>query len=256
MNTTIKNEWYETFFSGLNCELWEKAITPEWTTQEVDFLIDTLQVNPGATLLDVPCGFGRHTVELARRGFQMTGIDISAEFLQTMQQRIDTEQLPIQVIHGDILTTEIQSSFDGAYCMGNSFGYVDYNGMNVFVGNVASTLKAGARFVINSGMVAESVLSHFPETGHYVLGDLTMDLRNSYAVGESCMLTEITYTKANRSEVHYFKHYVYTLAQIKRLLAQHNLQTIAVYKSTDKLDYQRGDQQMYLVAQKSSGSAK
>ncbi len=256
MNTTIKNEWYETFFSGLNCELWEKAVTPEWTTQEVDFLIDTLNINPGAALLDVPCGFGRHTVELARRGFQMTGIDISAEFLQTMQQRIDTEQLSIQVIQGDILTTEIQSSFDGAYCLGNSFGYVDYDGMNVFVGNVASTLKAGARFVINSGMVAESVLSHFPETGHYELGDLTMDIRNSYAVGESCMLTEITYTKASQREVHHFKHYVYTLAQIKRLLAQHNLQTIAVYKSTDKLDYQRGDQQMYLVAQKSLGSAK
>ncbi len=256
MNTTIKNEWYKTFFSGLNCELWEKAVTPEWTTQEVDFLISALNVHPGATLLDVPCGFGRHTVELARRGFQMTGIDISAEFLQTLQQQIDRERLPIQVIHGDLLTTPIPSSFDGAYCMGNSFGYVDYDGMNVFVGNVANTLKAGARFVINSGMVAESVLSHFPKTGHYVLGDLTMDLRNNYAVGESCMLTEITYTKANRSEVHHFKHYVYTLAQIKRLLAQHNLQTIAVYKSTDELDYQLGDQQMYLVAQKSSGSAK
>ena len=135
MSTTIKNEWYETFFSGLNCELWEKAVTPEWTTQEVDFLVATLQVNPGAMLLDVPCGFGRHTVELARRGFQMTGIDISAEFLQTLQQRIDTERLPIQVIHGDVLTTEIQSSFDGAYCLGNSFGYVDYDGMNDFIGS-------------------------------------------------------------------------------------------------------------------------
>lgn len=253
MNTIIHNEWYKTFFSGLNCELWEKAVTPAWTTSEADFLITALNVHPGAALLDIPCGFGRHTVELAKRGFQMTGIDISAEFLQTLQQQITAEQLPIQVIHGDILTTEIGALFDGAYCLGNSFGYVNYDGMMVFVANIAKALKPGARFVINSGMVAESILSHFPETGHYELENLTMDIRNSYAVGESCMLTELTYTKANRTEVHHFKHYVYTLAQIKRLLAQHNLQTIAVYKSTDEQDYQLGDQQMYLVAQKSQG---
>lgn len=252
MNTTIHNNWYETFFSGLNCELWERAVTPEWTKQEADFLISTLKVQPGAALLDIPCGHGRHTVELAKRGFRMTGLDISAEFLQTLQKQIDAEQLPIQVIHGNILTTELTTSFDGAYCMGNSFGYVDYDGMNVFVGKVAKALKPGARFVINSGLVAESILAHFPETGHYELGDLTMDIRNSYVVGESYMATELTYTKADRTEVHHFKHYVYTLSEIKRMLAKHGLRTIAVYKSTEKEAYQLADQQMYLVAEKSS----
>ncbi len=251
MNTTIDNKWYETFFSGLNCELWERAVTPEWTTSEADFLISTLNVQPGATLLDIPCGHGRHTVELAKRGFSLTGIDISAEFLQTLQKQIDAEQLPIQVIHGNILTTEIEHSFDGAYCMGNSFGYVDYEGMNVFVGKVAKVLKPGARFVINSGLVAESILVNFPKTGHYVLGDLTMDISNSHSIDESCMATELTYTKAGRVEVHHFKHYVYTLSEIKRLLAKHGLRTIAVYNSTEKDAYQLGDQQMYLVAEKS-----
>ena len=251
MNTTIDNNWYENFFSGLNCELWERAVTPEWTRQEADFLISALNIQPGATLLDIPCGHGRHTIELARRGFNLTGIDISTEFLQTMQKQIDTEQLSIRVIHGDILTTEIGHSFDGAYCMGNSFGYVDYDGMNVFVRKVAKALKPGARFIINSGVVAESILTHFPETGHYELGDLTMDIRNSYVVGESYMACELTYTKPDRVEVHRFKHYVYTLSEIKRLLAKHGLETVAVYNSTEKDTYHLGDQQMFLVAEKS-----
>ncbi|MBD2702006.1 methyltransferase domain-containing protein [Spirosoma sp. BT702] len=251
MITTIKDQWYETFFSGLNCELWERAVTPEWTKQEADFVISVLNVEPGATLLDIPCGFGRHTVELAKRGFSLTGIDISAEFLQTLRERINTEQLPIQVIHGNILTTTINDSFDGAYCLGNSFGYVDYDGMDMFVEKVANALKTGARFVINSGVVAESILVNFPKTNRYVLGDLTMDIHNEYVVGESYMATELTYTKPDRSEVHHFKHYVYTLSEIKRLLARHGLQTIAVYKSIEKLPYQLGDQQMYLVSEKS-----
>ena len=250
MNTTIKNEWYTDFFSGLNCEMWERAVSAEWTSTEVDFLITTMAIKPGNAILDIPCGYGRHTIELAKRGFQMTGIDISTEFLQTLQKQIDSESLAIQVIQGDILTMEIGHSFDGAYCLGNSFGYVDYEGMNVFVQKVSNALKSGARFVINSGLVAESILTHFPKTGQYVLGDLTMDINNSYVIGESYMATELTYTKADRSETHFFKHYVYTLSEIKRLLAKHGLRTIAVYSSTEKVDYQLGDQQMYLVAEK------
>ncbi|MVM32035.1 methyltransferase domain-containing protein [Spirosoma sp. HMF4905] len=251
MNISIDNEWYETFFSGLNCEMWEKAVSAEWTTQEVDFLLSTLAVQPGAALLDIPCGYGRHTVELAKRGFTMTGFDISVEFLQLLRERIKAEQLAVQVIQGNILTAEIPGSFDGAYCMGNSFGYVNYEGMAVFVKKVAATLKPGSRFVINSGLMAESILPNFPKTGHYVLGDLTMDISNSYVVEESYMATELTYTKLGQSEVHYFKHYVYTLSEIKRLLERYGLRTIAVYNSTEKQNYTLGDRQIYLVAEKS-----
>ncbi len=250
MNTTIENNWYETFFTGLNVEMWEKADLADWTRNEIDFLMTTLAIKPGSAILDIPCGYGRHAVELAKRDVQVTGIDISAEFLQTLQKRIAAEQVSIQVIQGNILTMVIEHSYDGAYCLGNSFGYVDYDGMNVFIGKVANALKPGARFVIHSGLVAESILPNFPKTGHYVLGDLTMDIRNSYIIDESYMATEITYTQEGRSEKHYFKHYVYMLSEIKRLLAKHELRTLAVYNSTDGLPYQLGDQQMYLLAEK------
>lgn len=250
MNIPIANNWYTDFFAGLNCGMWERAVTTDWTKREADFLVETLTVSPGAALLDIPCGFGRHTLELAKQGFRLTGIDISDEYVETLRARAATEQLPVQVIHGDMLTTNIGADFDGAYCMGNSFGYVDYAAMQVFVQKVADALRSGARFVINSGLVAESILPNFPKTKHYVLGDLTMDISNRYEVDESYMTTELTYTKAGRSEKHYFKHYVYTLSEIKRLLANHGLRTVAVYNSTEKGDHHLGDQQLYLVAEK------
>ena len=250
MNTTIKNNWYQDFFSGLNCEMWQKATTPELTDPEVNFLQDVLNCEPGNHLLDVPCGAGRHAVELAKRGFNLTGVDISTEFLQTLRERVENEQLSIQLIHGDVITTRLETLFDGAYCMGNSFGYVDYAGMTRFVGNVSAALKPGARFVINSGLIAESILPNFPKAGHYVLGDLTMAISNSYVVEESYMATELTYTKAERTEIHRFKHYMYTLSEVKRLLSSHGLETVAIYSSTEKQPYQLGDRQIYLVAEK------
>jgi cyclopropane fatty-acyl-phospholipid synthase-like methyltransferase len=247
---TVQDDWYKDFFAGLNCEMWVKAASVEWTNQEVDFLVDVLNTQPGTIILDIPCGFGRHTIEMAKRGYAMTGVDISTDFIQRLRQQLEDEQLPIEAIQGDVLTTYFEPRFDGAYCLGNSFGYVNYEGMNMFVGNVSAALKSGARFVINSGLIAESILPNFPKTGHYVLGDLIMDISNSYIIGDSCMITELTYTQGDHTEKHLFKHYVYTLADIKRLLASHGLQTIAVYNSTEKLPYQLGDKQIYLVAEK------
>lgn len=250
MNTEIKNNWYEDFFAGLNCEMWERAVPAEWTKKEADFLVKTLNVNPGGEILDVPCGHGRHAIELAKLGYTIFGIDISIESVRKLRSQAAVLNLPIQVLLGNILTTETGRKFDGAYCLGNSFGYVDYDGMAVFVKNVSGGLKSGARFVINSGLVAESILPNFPKSGHYVLGDLVTDISNSYVIGESYMATQITHTKADRSETHYFKHYVYTLSEIKRLLKRFDLQTVAVYNSTEMTPYQLGDQQIYLVAEK------
>ena len=251
MSAPVPDDWYKDFFAGLNCEMWERAASDVWTEAEVSFLIDVLNVAPGATLLDIPCGFGRHTLELAKRGYAMTGVDLSAEFIRTLRLRVEADRLPIEVIHGDVLTTRFEpSSFDGAYCLGNSFGYVDYDGMDRFVSNVATSLKPAARFVINSGLLAESILPNFPKTGHYVLDDLIMDISNSYLIDESCMVTELIYTKGERTEQQSFKHYVYTFADVNRLLAKHGLRVIAAYNSTEKLTYQLGDQQIYIVAEK------
>ncbi len=74
-------EWWRKFFSGLAVEMWRMAVEPEHTRKEADFVQNALQVSPSAVLLDVPCGNGRLSIELASRGFALTGVDISMAFL-------------------------------------------------------------------------------------------------------------------------------------------------------------------------------
>ena len=73
--------WQVNFFRGVALEMWRRAVTPEQTSAEADFLERVFQAGPQARLLDVPCGNGRHAVELAKRGYSLTGIDSSEEFL-------------------------------------------------------------------------------------------------------------------------------------------------------------------------------
>ncbi len=77
-----------------------------------------------------------------------------------------------------------------------------------------------------------------------------MDITNNYNVEDSYMVSQLLYTKEGKTEEHTFKHFVYTLGEVKRLLKLYNLNTIATYSSTEKEEYKLGDQQIYIVAQK------
>src|SRR5262245_41806156 len=74
-------EWWRTFFSVIGVDFWLAVPSAEQTRGEADFLERTLGLAPGARVLDVPCGGGRHAVELAARGSEVTGVDFAPEFL-------------------------------------------------------------------------------------------------------------------------------------------------------------------------------
>ncbi|MEP7143124.1 MAG: class I SAM-dependent methyltransferase [Ferruginibacter sp.] len=246
----VPDNWYETFFSGINCEMWEKAVTADWTEKESSFLMDVMDITKGGNILDIPCGTGRIGIELAKKDFNVTCVDISEEYITSLKQKVKEDNLPIRVILGNILSVELTDSFDGAFCLGNSFGYFDYDGMQLFVKKVAACLKPGSRFVINSGMVAESILPKIPAEKTYTIEDFTMQVNNEYFVNGSYMVSRLKYTRNDQTEVHSFKHYVYTMGEIKRLLRLFGLNIIALYNSVDKTPYELGDAQVYLVAEK------
>jgi cyclopropane fatty-acyl-phospholipid synthase-like methyltransferase len=201
MQNEIRDNWYEDFFQGINCEVWEKAIPPDWTKKEVDFLIDELSLQPGQNVLEVPCGFGRHSFELARKGLNVTGIDISETFIHGLTEKIRSEKLSINAIQADILAVKLTGKFSGAVCLGNSFGYFNFEKMKLFVEKVSSTLVKGSKFIINSGMIAESILPNFAnyaKNATYTVGNITMKVTNIYNADQSYMISELLYNKEGK----------------------------------------------------------
>jgi SAM-dependent methyltransferase len=87
------------------------------TRQEVDFLLDLLQLPNGARILDVGCGPGRHSLELARRGFVTVGIDISAGLIEVAQRAAQEEDLQAEFYVGDARELEFAPEFDAAICL-------------------------------------------------------------------------------------------------------------------------------------------
>lgn len=87
------------------------------TKAEIDFFLSLYPLAPGATILDVGCGTGRHSLELARRGYKPTGLDLSNGMLQVARGKRDTEGLESEFIQGDATDFDLGRTFDAAICL-------------------------------------------------------------------------------------------------------------------------------------------
>ena len=241
---TTRSNWFETFFQGITLDLWRAVGTPEMTRKEADFVESVFP--KGSKLLDVPCGNGRLTVELARRGFNMTGIDISKEFIAEARQH----DLKVAFHLGDMRSLQFKSEFDGAFCWGNSFGYFEYTDTMKFVAGVSQALKPDARFVLQGGIAAEVLIPGFKERETYQIGDINFTIENAYLATESCLETKGTFERGGKEEVHMMWHHLYTLAEIRRMLATHGLNTVDAFSSFERAPFALGAEQLILIAQK------
>jgi SAM-dependent methyltransferase len=107
-----KSIW-ETFFDA-HAPIYDENEYTKNTVREVDFLLEELELQPGASILDVGCGTGRHSVELAKRGYAVTGLDLSAEMLAKAEEAATASGVQVEWVHADATRFSFPNKFDGA----------------------------------------------------------------------------------------------------------------------------------------------
>ncbi len=94
-------------------------------TWETDYIVGLLEIPNGARVLDLCCGTGRHSIELARRGYSVTGVDRTHAYLERARTQAIAEGLKIEFVNCDVRSLNLSMSFDAAINMFTSFGYFD-----------------------------------------------------------------------------------------------------------------------------------
>ena len=212
----VQTNWWENFFEGLAVRMWLQAIPAEHTEREADRLGRLLAVSPGAEILDVPCGAGRLSLALAERGYDLTGVDWSSESLDHARSRGASH--PINWEQRDMRDLPWPGRFDGVFCVGNSFGYLNDDGNAAFLRAVWAALKPGGRFVLETPMVLENLLNHLQPRPWWKTGDVYLLVENQYDPVRSRLDIEYTFVSDGRVEVRRGSHRAYTFRELMELL--------------------------------------
>ena len=151
--------WYK---EGWSLDIKNQSWTEE-TGKQVDFLIKTLGLTGKEKILDLACGFGRHSLELARRGFAVVGVDITKEYIEDATKQAAAENLPAQFLHMDVRDVNFAEEFDVVLNMADgAIGYLENEEENLKIFDVvAKALRPGGKHVMDI-MSADYADTHFP----------------------------------------------------------------------------------------------
>lgn len=113
-----RDEFWDTF---------QESIFPpdsfETAERQVAELVELLEIEPPARILDIPCGVGRHAIPLAEQGYDVTGVDRTEDYLDTARDRLGTADGEIEFRCDDMRNFSEPGSFDVALNLYTSFGY-------------------------------------------------------------------------------------------------------------------------------------
>jgi 2-polyprenyl-3-methyl-5-hydroxy-6-metoxy-1,4-benzoquinol methylase len=147
----IPNDWYDGFFESEWLDDIALHTLQERTTEQVDFIVEQLGLEPGARILDVACGHGRHSLELERRGFCVTGTDLSHRSIELARKAAEDEGLDAEFVELDMRKLEYEAEFDAAINLFTAFGYFEDEAENEDVlARIARALRRDGRFLIDT----------------------------------------------------------------------------------------------------------
>jgi SAM-dependent methyltransferase len=187
-------KWWEEMFS----EEFLRAIpilSPRQLEREVNFIEESLNVAHGGQMLDLACGAGQHAVELAARGYDLVGFDLSQSQLDWASGLALERNQRLQFTNGDMRELSYQESFDAIYSWNTSFGFFEEDKNLDVAQRIFRALRPGGRFlldVINRDFVVEQQPGQtwFEGDGCVCIDDVTLDFITSrMRVKRTLMLT-------------------------------------------------------------------
>jgi cyclopropane fatty-acyl-phospholipid synthase-like methyltransferase len=100
------------FFDGHYKDIWRSIIPEGLTKAEVDYIIHEAELKPGSKVLDLMCGYGRHTLALSREGICVTAVDNLRDYVKEIEEIILKENLPVSILQQDVMQFRSLEKYD------------------------------------------------------------------------------------------------------------------------------------------------
>lgn len=251
-DTSDKNiPWYEDFFDHSYLHIYAPFLSAEKNAQEAASILDRLHLTPGSSILDLACGYGRHSIPLAKHGYKITGFDLSEALLEQARQEAARQQVSVQWEQGDMRSIPFKQEFDAVLNLFTSFGYFEREADNLHVlKQVYEALKPAGLLLLDTVYQVRLVRSFTPHSIIHYDDGLTVLEERRFDLGTSRNEVKLTllYPDGRRGE-HTHSMRIYTLTELSTMLTDTGFSVQASYGSLDGSPLTM-DSRLVLLAQK------
>ncbi len=223
----------------------------EQAEPEVTMLAALLELCGTERVLDLPCGQGRHALELARRGFRVTGVDRTAVYLEAARRRAEADGLDVELVRSDMRDFRRPGGFDVAINMFTSFGYFEDPADDRRVAtNFLASLVPGGRLLMDL-QGKEIMAARFRPREWYELddGSLLLEERAPEDHWRRVRLRWVLVRDGERRE-HEFLLRLYSAAEIIGLLEAAGFAGVTAFGSLAGIPYDQDAERLVVVARK------
>ena len=251
-------QWYESLFENYGKKYDEENFT-QGTIGECDFIEEEIGFNKSLKIIDIGCGTGRHSIELAKRGYKVTGIDLSESVLNRAKEKAKAHNLQIDFQKHDARKLLFKNEYDLAimFCEG-AFPLMETDEMNYeILRNATNSLKAAGKLIFTTlnGLFplfhsVEEFCASTTEEGNATYSKNTFDLMTF----RDFNITTVEDDFGNKKELECNERY-YVPSEIAWLLKSLKFKNIEIYGAklgafsrNDKLTTE--DFEMLVIAEK------
>lgn len=244
--------WYADFFDDLYLRIFDPELDAARTAGEVDGVVALGRLAPRVRVLDVACGQGRHAIELAARGYQVTGVDRSAVLLDHARRRADAAGVHVEWRAMDMREPAGRGRFDAAINLFSSFGYLEDDAEDQrALDAIATALVPGGVLVQEIGHRDAQIRDLRPADVHQLDGGLVLveqrrlDLRSSRLTVDYVVLQDDRVVARRRHRLR-----LYALTELRAMHARAGLHVESVYGGLDGVELDLDDAYVVLVSRR------
>jgi SAM-dependent methyltransferase len=247
-----KPDWPVAFFDDDYLRIYRPQFTPERTAAETKFIADSLRAPAGGDVLDLACGFGRHAIGMARLGYNVTGLDFNARYLEIAAADAAAAGVRVTWRTGDMRALGFERAFDAVYSYFTSFGYFDDDENEQVLAGIAKALRPGGSVLLEMAN-RDRLLTHPQERtwtqredGALLMEEITLEWVSSRVVSRQHLIDPVGGSQVTKE----FSLRTYTCAELSALLRRQGLHVRAVFGDAEGQPYVPDSRRLVIVAER------
>ncbi|MHC4557557.1 MAG: class I SAM-dependent methyltransferase [Planctomycetota bacterium] len=218
--------------------------------QEVEQIVSLLKLQPGVSICDLCCGPGRHSLELGRLGYCVTGVDRTGSYIEQAKEKANEKGLNIRFVQDDMRSFCEPNAFDAVINVFTSFGYFEeVTDDKRVLENVYKSLKEDGKFLID--IMAKEVLARiFQEKRWWEEGGAIILEEAKLSEDWSSVDSRWIIIRDSRRDEFRFTLRLYSAARLSELLKSSGFGKVEIYGGLDASPYDQKANRLVVVGYK------